>query len=100
MAKGKRRRKSKEDIYWWMDQQIMACDIQLVPLDFNDPFYINNASGTKAEIHVFGIDNLCKELDIPFNVEEHSKGLVRHYFMYKNHKFFGLVEKGESHERK
>lgn len=90
----------KTEIYEWMDKQIIACDIQTLPLDFKRPFYINNASDSGNTIHVFNIDNLCKELGMPFKVEEHSKSLTCHYFMYKNHKFFGLVEKEKVDEGK
>lgn len=86
----------KNEIFDWMDKQIVACDIQATPLDFNDPFYIKNASDTGNAIHVYGIDNLCKKLNMPFRVEEHDKHSMCHYFIYKNHKFFGLVHKEEN----
>lgn len=90
---------TREEIYNWMDNQIKAEEIRREPADKEDPFYICVA-GTETDkcVHIYHIDTLCKELDILYEEEPHSDEFDRHYFMYKDYKFFGLVEKGETNE--
>ena len=89
---------TREAIYSWMDKQIEAAELQNIPVDIENPFYILNASSTPGKIHVYNIDNLCKELNQPFIPEEHSDQLICHYFMYNGYKFFGLIDKEENYE--
>ena len=84
---------TKSKIHNWMNKQIKACEIQNIPVDPDDPFYINNASANYLAIHVYNIDNLCKELKEDYRTEEFSDKYDRHYIMYKGYKFFGLVDK-------
>lgn len=91
---------TRQDIYDWMDKQIQAYELQRLVPNEDDEFYICCAGANRDKaIQVYGIDNLCKELDEPYSIEEHSMGVDRHYIMYKDYKFFGLVEKGGEHER-
>lgn len=83
----------REEVYHWMDRQIEAAEIQNIPVSNANPYYIRIAGNIPQEIHIYGIDNLCKELNIHWNVENHSNEFERHYFMYRGYKFFGLVEK-------
>lgn len=83
-------------IYKWMDKQIVARQYINESFDENDPFYICIAGGISNEIHVYGIDNLCRELNMSINVEPHSDEYVKHYFMYHGYKFFGLIERKEN----
>ena len=87
---------TKRTIYSWMNKQIKAVELQTSVIDNDHPYYICNASATKGEVHVFNIDNLCKELGISWNVEPHSDEYVKHYISYKGYKFFGLVEKEDN----
>lgn len=84
----------KEKAYAWMDKQIEACNIQNMPLDPKDPFYICIA-GTYGgnTIHVYNIDNLCKIINVKYKFEPHDSEYNSHYFMYKGYKFFGLIER-------
>ena len=83
-------------IYEWMDKQIVAAQYMKEPVDKNDHFYICIACGLANEIHVYGIDNLCKELNMSINVEPYSDEYVKHYFKYHGYKFFGLIERKEN----
>lgn len=85
--------KTTKQIYTWMNKQIMAVQTICTPLDKKDPFNICIA-GCTSEIHIYGIDNLCKKLNIVWNVEDRDGEYEVHYFMYRGYKFFGLVEKG------
>ena len=92
---------TRKEICAWMDKQIKAEKIRQTPLYEDDPFRICIAGPLDKEIHIYQIDNLCEELDISYEVEEHSEDYDRHYFMYKDYKFFGLVSKEEeTHEGK
>ena len=84
---------TREKIYEWMDKQIEAMNIHNTPLRKDDPWYVCTAGIHEKEVHVCGIDTLCKELDQPWNVAPHDDDYVQHYFMYKGYKFFGLVDK-------
>lgn len=86
---------TKKKLYSWMDKQIKANELQAIPVDVNDPYYIKNAQHTEKKVHVFNIDNLCKELNIEYETEDHSTEFYCHYIMYKGYKFFGLVSKEE-----
>ena len=90
---------TKQDIYDWMDKQIQADMLQNEVPNEEDKFYICNASADlHKSVHVYGIDNLCKELNEPYSIEEHSMGVDRHYIVYKDYKFFGLAERNKEHE--
>lgn len=91
--------KTAKQIYAWMDKQIRAAQIICTPLDKKDPFNICIA-GCTSEIHVYGIDRLCKELNIAWNVKDWDDEHVEYYFMYRGYKFFGLVKKEETDEGK
>lgn len=86
---------TKKSIYAWMNKQIKACELQAISVKADDPYYIKNAQHTEKKVHVFGIDNLCKELNIEYETEDHSSEFYCHYIMYKDYKFFGLVSKEE-----
>ena len=84
-----------------MDRQIIACDMQCEPLDPTNHYYVVNASSMAGRVHIYDIDNLCKELHKPYRVEKHSDAYDCHYFFYKKHKFYGLVTRKETdNERK
>lgn len=91
---------TKEKIYEWMDKQIEAAKIHCTPFLVDDPWYICTAGIHDAEVHVCGIDNLCRELDEPWNVAPHNDDYVQHYIMYNGYKFFGLVNKEKNDEGK
>ena len=86
----------KEKAYAWMDKQIEACNIQNMPFDHKDSFFIRNASATGSRVHVYNVDNLCNVIGVEYTVEPHSDEYNSHYFMYKGYKFFGLVERYEN----
>ena len=88
---------TKKKIYAWMNKQIKAAEIRCTPLDETDPFNVCIA-GSEEAVHIYGIDNLCKELDIQWDVAPHDDEYDAHYFMYKGHKFFGLVSKEKTDE--
>lgn len=83
----------KEKAYAWMDKQIEACNIQDMPLDFKDPFFVCVAGDCGNRIHVYNIDNLCNIINVKYKSEPHDSDYTRHYFMYKGYKFFGLIER-------
>lgn len=86
---------NREKIYEWLNMQIEANEILNIPLDTENPNYICMAGyiGTKS-IHIYGIDRLCKELDIECEVEkDYTKEYDLHYFMYNGYKIYGLAEK-------
>lgn len=87
-------RPTEKELYRWMDMQIVACDLQSIPADPSDPYYIKNASSTEKRIHVYNIDNLCDQLGLEYKSEPHSKGdeFDCHYIMYRGYRFFGLED--------
>ncbi len=91
---------TREEIYEWMDKQIEAMNIRSTPLRKDDPWYVCVAGINTKEVHVHGIDTLCRELDQPWNVALFDDDYVQHYFMYKGYKFFGLVNKEKTDEGK
>lgn len=91
--------KTEKEIYAWMDKQIEATEIRCTPLDKDDPFNICIA-GSDKKIHVYGIDDLCKKLNIPWKVKDFSDDSVEYYFVYKGYTFFGLVNKEKTDEGK
>lgn len=91
--------KTTKQIYTWMDKQIRASQIICTPLDKKDPFNVCIA-GCTSGIHIYGIDNLCKKLNIVWNVKDFDDEQEEHYFMYNGYKFFGLVYKEKTDERK
>lgn len=97
--------KTTKQIYAWMDKQIRAMQIMNTPLntplDKKDPFNVCIAGAiSEIEIQIYGIDRLCKELNIAWNVEDWDDKYAEYYFMYRGYKFFGLVKKEETNEGK
>lgn len=93
MKKGQKNR-----VYRWLDNQICASRLMSRPLYASDPFYVNVCSGFSKNIHVYQIDNLCKELGISYKVGYKNDEYEEHYLVYKGYKFFGLVDVGKNNE--
>ena len=88
----------KNKVYRWMDDQILAHRLINTPLYSKDPFYVCNCSWGGKEIHLYKIDNLCKELKISYKIKDFDSETVEHFFIYKGYKFYGLYKKGVNHE--
>ena len=87
---------TKQDALKWMDKQIIACNIQNTPLDPENRFFVNNAAGWRENsVHIYGIDELCKLLNMKYDVEHDVENDI-HYFVYKGYKFYGFVEKNRA----
>ena len=86
---------TKEKIYEWLNMQIEATEILNIPLDTENPTYICMAGYTgEKNVHIYGIDRLCKELGVECEVEkDYTVEYDLHYFMYNGYKIYGLVEK-------
>lgn len=84
----------KNKLYRWMDNQIFAHKLANRSLYSKEPFYVCNCrKATEKEVHIYGIDNLCKELNITYKIKDYDSETIEHFFIYKGYKFFGLVEK-------
>lgn len=84
----------KDKLYRWLDNQILAIRLINKPLDSKNPFYVCNCNyDVDGNIHIYNIDNLCKELNIPYQMEEFDSEKEIHFFIYKGYKFYGLVKK-------
>lgn len=84
----------KNKLYRWMDNQILASRIMSKSLYSDKPYYVAVCGNSdERKIHIYGIENLCRELNISYKVSEWDDEYEEHYFIYKNYRFFGLSKK-------